>query len=220
MPSEAKHLKGCFLPIPPCISLPSLRPQPLTPPSQHTGTGKSTLSHALTTTIPNATRLSIDALIHANHGLYGIDYPPSAYQTHQASAAALFEDRLRDLLSPAPRKSDEGEEGKSKEGEAKGKGDKEGGAIILDRAFYARADRDRFRAIIEDGGARCVLVYLRPARGREWLWERIQRRWAGRVEVKGEGRGDVSLEIHREVFDGWWDGFEVPLGEWEVVLEV
>jgi hypothetical protein len=192
------------------------------------GTGKSTLSHALLASTTHATRLSIDALIYAAHGLYAIDYPPSAYDGHQASAEELFEASLRSLLLGCDARGrveegDGGEDGKQRVAIERGEEssqDAEVGLIILDRSFYARRDRERYRVMIEAAGARCVLVYLRAVGGKEWLWERIQRRWAGRGEVEGERRGDVNFEVRRDVFEAWWDGFEVPDGENEVVVDV
>ena len=88
--------------------------------------------------------------------------------------------------------------------------------MVLERSFYAKEDRDEFRGIAEESGARVVLVFLRAEgeRGKELLWERIRRRSDG---VK---TADSALDIDRETFEGYWKGFENPVGEGEIVVEV
>lgn len=61
-----------------------------------------------------------------------------------------------------------------------------------------------------------VLVFLRAGgeRGKEVLWERIRRR------SEGVKTPDSALDIDRETFEGYWKGFEDPVGEGEIVVEV
>ena len=91
--------------------------------------------------------------------------------------------------------------------------------VVLDRAFYAKADRHAFKKVVEELGGRWLLVYLR-CMDKEALWQRVERRWAGREMLVGVRRGDASLEITREVFDGYWEGWEAPVGAGEVVFDV
>jgi hypothetical protein len=95
---------------------------------------------------------------------------------------------------------------------------------VVDRALYAREDRDAMNRLVEGRGGRCVLVCFR-ARDREVLWRRVERRREAREREKdalgaGTRERDTAYVIEREVFDGWWEGFEWPDGEGEVIVEV
>jgi hypothetical protein len=46
------------------------------------------------------------------------------------------------------------------------------------------------------------------------LWERICRR------SEGVKTANSSLDIDRETFEGYWNGFEGPDGEGEIVIDV
>lgn len=85
-----------------------------------------------------------------------------------------------------------------------------GSDVVLDRSFYVKEDRDAFRSIIAECGGRCVLVYFSVPK--EVLWERIQARRSAGVNA------DSALDISREMFDMFSDGFEVPNGEDEIVV--
>ncbi|KAM7202617.1 P-loop containing nucleoside triphosphate hydrolase [Naviculisporaceae sp. PSN 640] len=90
------------------------------------------------------------------------------------------------------------------------KGDKD---IVLDRSLYAKEDRDCYKKLVEEKGGRWILVYFRPA-NKELIWQRIQNR-------RKEGiNADCALEISKELLDKYWDGFEIPNGEGEVVIDV
>lgn len=90
------------------------------------------------------------------------------------------------------------------------KGDKD---IVLDRSLYAREDRDYYKKLVEEKGGRWILVYFRPA-NKELIWQRIQKR-------RKEGiNADGAYEISKELLDKYWDGFEIPDGEGEVVIDV
>lgn len=155
-----------------------------------TGAGKTTLVQAVINQFPQFTRLSIDAIISDTHGLYGTDYPasPTLYAQYNNEADEIYLSTFRQLLA-------------------------EGKDIAFERSCYAKLDRDEWRRIAEEGGARVVLVYLR-AREKEVLWERICRR------SEGVKTADNALEIGRGVFEGYWEGFEGPEGEGEVVVDV
>ncbi len=91
------------------------------------------------------------------HGLYAVDYPPADYAAHQREARHVCSQRLQALVG-------------------------RGGNVVVDRAFFAREDRDQCRAVVERAGGRCVLVYLRA--GRRLLWSRIcERRLRGSTRI-------------------------------------
>ncbi|ETN46409.1 uncharacterized protein HMPREF1541_00593 [Cyphellophora europaea CBS 101466] len=162
------------------------------------GTGKSSLAHAIVAAHHDSprifTRLSLDGIVHERHGLYGVDYEPALREAYEDEAEEIFGQRLREVLS-------------------------RGGDVVLDRAFYAKEDRVAWRGLVEGLGARVVLVFFK-VRDREVVWRRVRARWDVRGELKGERKGDVSVEVTREFFDKWVDGFEEPVGEGEWVVEV
>ena len=83
--------------------------------------------------------------------------------------------------------------------------------FVLDRSFCAKEDRALFKGLIEQRRARWVLVYLKVPK--EVLWQRIcDRREAG-------VNADSALEISKELLNVFFEGFEVPHGEGEVVVE-
>lgn len=183
--------------VPPLLSLPTEFhdcPKPANTVSTHTGSGKSSLAHAITATHPQFTRLSIDGINYEKNGRYGVDYDASLYTQYMDEAAEVYEVRLRELL--------------------KGRQD-----VVLDRAFYARADRDEFKRLVEERGGRWVLAVFK-VKDKEVLWTRVQGRKVQRGTLGGEREGDAAFEITRELFEGWWDGFEWPVGEGEWVVEV
>jgi predicted kinase len=83
--------------------------------------------------------------------------------------------------------------------------------VILDRAFYAKEDRDMYAALIEQHGGRKVLVYLSAPKS--VLWERIQARRAASLTA------DSMFEISTSMLDMYYDNFEIPNGEGEVVVD-
>ncbi|KAH7068054.1 ATP/GTP-binding protein [Paraphoma chrysanthemicola] len=157
------------------------------------GSGKTTLAKAIEAAYPNFHRISGDEIIHQRHGIYGIDYEasPSLYAEYQDEQDEIYMSTFRALLDE---KKD----------------------IILERSFYAKEDRDEYRGIAEKAGARVVLVFLKAEgeSGKECLWTRIRQR------SKGIKTADSALDISRETFDYYWNGFENPDGEGEVVVQV
>ena len=81
----------------------------------------------------------------------------------------------------------------------------------MDRAFYAKEDRELYTQIVEQGGGRTVLVYFKVPK--DTLWQRICARREAGVNA------DCALEISRERLDFYFDGFEVPDGEGEIVID-
>ncbi|KAJ4354895.1 hypothetical protein N0V95_003429 [Ascochyta clinopodiicola] len=154
------------------------------------GAGKTTLANSILKQHPQFTKISIDAIICSAHGIYGIDYPASEslYDEYQNEADAIYLQTFHNLLA-------------------------ENKDIVLERSFYLKEDREEFRAIAEQYGARVVLVFLR-ARDKEVLWNRIGRR---RLIEK---TADSAFDISRETFEMYWGGFEDPEGEGEIIVEV
>jgi predicted kinase len=85
--------------------------------------------------------------------------------------------------------------------------------IVLDRALYSREDRDYFKEVVEKKGGRWILVFFRPP-SKDVIWNRIQRRREAGVDA------DSAVELTPEILDGYWEGFENPEGEGEVVVDV
>jgi len=150
------------------------------------GSGKSTLAKAVINELPYSTRLTIDEIVYEKHGLYGVDYPTSdsLYQQYQKEADKIFIDLFRKSL-------------------------KENKDIVLDRSFYSKGGAEGVHALVEDGGGKWVLVYLK-ARSKEELWDRICERSA-----KGKD-ANSAMDISRSTFETYWRAFEEPQGEGEV----
>lgn len=156
-----------------------------------TGSGKSTLAKTVVSRLPTFTRLSVDEIIHAKHGAYGVDYPADMvlYQSYMKEAGLIFDDLFATYLRDDKRD------------------------LVLDRSFYAKEDRDDFREKVESLGGRVVLVWFRPT-NKEISWQRI-------VERKSEDKtANNALDISRDLFDMYWAGFENPNGEGEIVIDV
>lgn len=85
--------------------------------------------------------------------------------------------------------------------------------VILDRSFYSKADREEFRKVIEEHGGRSVLVYLHAKR-KETLWKRIVNRRAKEINA------DSALDITQDILDRYWDGFEAPAGEEDLLIDL
>ncbi|KAK6223875.1 hypothetical protein LQW54_000019 [Pestalotiopsis sp. IQ-011] len=154
------------------------------------GSGKTTLAKAVLARYPHFQRLSIDEIIFENHGLYGLDYPADKiiHQQYEDEADAIYGETFRNMLE---NRRD----------------------IILERSFYAKEDREEFRALIQKSGAKCVLVYLR-ATNKEALWQRVCKRNAG------ERDANCALDIDRRLFESYWDGFEEPLEEGATITTI
>lgn len=154
------------------------------------GSGKTTLAKAILKDFPFFRRLSVDELVGEAHGLYGIDY---------AADEELYATYLQEADTIFENKFKDFLEVKQD--------------MVLDRSFYAKIDRDWYKSRVEEAGGRAVLVYFHPTQ-KELLWERIQRRYE-------EGKdANSAFKISRKMFEKYWDGFDIPLNEGEVVLSV
>lgn len=137
---------------------------------------------------PTFERISIDATIYTKHGMYSVDYPAEQYQSHQTEAHGECQVRLLELLISKNRD------------------------ILLDQSFWNKADRDEVKRLVEDHGARWVLVHLSATR--EVLWHRIRQRSEGTRDA------DSAFDVTEQVLDRYLKGFEIPKGEGEIVVEV
>jgi hypothetical protein len=72
---------------------------------------------------------------------------------------------------------------------------------------------------IEQAGARWLLVYLRCS-DKEALWKRIEDRVSRRGTLGGVKEGDAAFDVTSEVLDHYWEGFEAPVGEGEIIFDV
>lgn len=81
--------------------------------------------------------------------------------------------------------------------------------VVIDFSFWDRARRDRYKKLIEDSGGKWKLVYLKvhPDDLRERLQLRNQRFDAN------------SFPISEELLSSYLEGFEIPEGEGELVVE-
>jgi predicted kinase len=68
-----------------------------------------------------------------------------------------------------------------------------------------------YKRLVEGAGARWVLVYLTAPK--DVLWERIHSRRSDGIHA------DVALDITKELLDDFYDNFEVPNGEGEIVVD-
>ncbi|KAI1385769.1 P-loop containing nucleoside triphosphate hydrolase protein [Hypoxylon trugodes] len=85
--------------------------------------------------------------------------------------------------------------------------------VVLDRSLYSKEDREKYKKIVEAHGGRWVLVYFN-AKDKDFIWNRIVTRRQQGVNA------DSALVITKEILDRYWDGFDVPLDEGEIIIEV
>lgn len=83
--------------------------------------------------------------------------------------------------------------------------------VVVDLSFAFRASRDEYRSIIEGGGGRSVLAYLKTDVPE--LRRRIEKRAAAGLDA------DSAFKMTPEIFDQYVRGFEKPVGEGELVIE-
>jgi predicted kinase len=99
-----------------------------------TGSGKTT--YATRRLEPaGAVRLSVDELVHARHGRYGVDYPERDYFALEAPAVAEVRDRLVELVGS-------------------------GQDVVLDHGLWLRSARQEWKKLVEEAGGRWRLLYF------------------------------------------------------------
>lgn len=99
-----------------------------------TGAGKTTYSRRVLEPA-GVVRLSVDELVYARHGRYGVDYPAERYQVLYAPALAEVRERLTLELAV-------------------------GHDVALDLGIWSRADRTDWKRRIEAAGATWRLLYF------------------------------------------------------------
>ncbi|KAH8705614.1 AAA domain-containing protein [Talaromyces proteolyticus] len=162
------------------------------------GSGKSTLSHTLLEAHPTITRLSIDAHIHAHHGLWNIHYPAQQYEPYQLEAEDSLRQQLSDLLQEAVQK-------------------KNTTYTILDFSFAFKESRDEWKQRVEENGGRWILVYLDVEN------DEIRRRVKERNRLRESGvrrDADSAFDVTPEILEMYFQGFERPVGEGEIILRL
>lgn len=148
------------------------------------GSGKTTYARGLQDR--GFARLSVDEHIWSTAGRFGIDYPPERYEDLKAEAERAVRARLVELLG-------------------------QGRDVVVDLSFWRRADRERYKAVVEAAGARWRLVWLRVER------EELRRRLARRAE---RFDANAAFPITDDVLDRFLAGFEEPSGEGEELVDL
>jgi predicted kinase len=82
--------------------------------------------------------------------------------------------------------------------------------VVVDFSFWKRSRRNEFKQLIENAGGEWKLIYLKvhPNDLRERLRKRSQRFDA-----------NAAFPITEEILSSFLNGFEVPAGEGEIVIE-
>ncbi|UNX55030.1 ATP-binding protein [Georgenia sp. TF02-10] len=146
------------------------------------GSGKTTYARALER--QGYVRLSLDVEVRRRFGRYGVDIPVERYAEYNAAVEPELRRRLVELV-------------------------RAGRDVVVDLAFWRRADREEYKALVEAAGGRWRLVYftIDP--------ELLHRRTAAR-----RARGDAdAFPVTPELLDQFIATFEVPEGEGEEVID-
>lgn len=143
-----------------------IKPYPIAP-----GSGKTTLANSILKLCPNFTKISIDSIIFGPHGMYGTDYPRSSSlcAQYQREADLVYLQAFYEALSECK-------------------------YVVLERSFYAKDERLKFRKVAKNSGAREVLVFLQ-AKDKGTMWERICKR------SRGNKTANFALDISRDTFE-------------------
>jgi len=136
-----------------------------------TGSGKTT--YAMRRLVPaGAVRLSVDELVHARHGRYGVDYPEREYFALEAPVVAEVSERLVDLIAA-------GRDG------------------VLDHGLWLRSDREEWKKVVVEAGGRWRLLYFPVSREEllRRLDERNQREDGNALTVTPEALDDFCARF-------------------------
>jgi len=81
--------------------------------------------------------------------------------------------------------------------------------VVIDFSFWDRVRRDQYKKLIEDSGGKWKLIYLKvyPNDLRE------------RLKLRNKRFDANSFHISEELLTSYLNGFEVPKGEGEIVIE-
>jgi predicted kinase len=145
------------------------------------GSGKSTYARALERR--GYTRLSIDEVVWDRIGHDAAELDPAEYGKLRVAAEQELWDKLIGLL------------------EAKQ-------PVVIDYAFWSRAARDRYKAVIESHGCRWELIRLKAD------LEVLRRRLA----IRGQSNDANSVTVSDDLLARYAATFEEPAGEGERVI--
>jgi predicted kinase len=146
------------------------------------GSGKTTLSQRLEAR--GFARLSIDEVVWERFGRHGIDYPAADYRSRLDLGHAQLCDRLTELMARRT-------------------------PAVVDSAFWNRASRDRYRALVEQAGCRPQIVYLKLP------LDVIRARLAGRSQ---RFDANAPFPIDDDLLARFAAGFEEPVDEGALVV--
>ncbi|MGI9002468.1 MAG: AAA family ATPase [Pseudonocardia sp.] len=103
-----------------------------------TGSGKTTYAQQLVTD-EGVVRLSVDELLAARHGRYGIDYPEPRHDELEAPIVAEVTERMIELVQA-------------------------GQSVVLDHGRWRAYERDVYKKLVTDAGGRWRLLYFQSFR--------------------------------------------------------
>lgn len=103
-----------------------------------TGSGKTTYAEQLAAT-EGVVRLSVDDLLAARHGRYGIDYPEPRHGELEAPIVAEVTERMIELV-------------------------RAGQSVVLDHGLWLAHERDVYKKLVTGAGGRWRLLYFRASR--------------------------------------------------------
>lgn len=145
-----------------------------------TGSGKTTYAKKLQKANPNLIRLSVDEIIFDQYGRYGEDYPEEKYFEYYEPAVKELDNQLIEHL-------------------------KNGKSVIIDTGFWTKAERDRYKKLIEEYSVEWKLVYFKT--DPEVLFKRLNKR---------NKRADANaLKVTEEALGDFIKRFEEPSDEGE-----
>lgn len=145
------------------------------------GSGKSTYAQALERR--GFTRLSVDELVWERIGRDAAELDPDEYERHKRTAEQeLWQVLVRLLGAREP--------------------------VVLDYSFWSRANRIRYKALIESHGCRWELIRLKAD------LDTLRSRLAVRNQLQGAN----SVTVSGELLEQYAAGFEEPVGEGERVI--
>jgi predicted kinase len=147
------------------------------------GAGKTTLAKQLVD--KGFIRLSIDEYIWSEFGKYDIDYPADQYPRLQKEAEHQLEQQLIACL-------------------------KQKQSLVIDYSFWSRANRQRYKDLIESFGIKCTIVFLKV--NYKTLKTRLEKR-------SSEVDANAAFTVTDEILDRYYAGFEEPVNENAIIIE-
>ncbi|AIQ55463.1 AAA family ATPase [Paenibacillus sp. FSL R7-0331] len=147
------------------------------------GAGKTTFSQQIEPY--GFTRLSIDEEVWSVRGRYGIDYPVEKYREYLNEAHLSLHNQIVNCIN-------------------------ERKPAVVDSSFWNKAERDKYKRLIEEAGGRWKLIYLKVHP------DELRRR----LKVRSERfDANAAFAITEEMLNTFLSGFEEPKGEGEWVIE-